>query len=255
MIEHYFINPELGAAHSLAAQYEQFSTNFEITRTEEIETALQAVHNFVGTKAPSIIMLESTPVYAVPHFSSQSLNDPSAMAAIHISSKIRGLVSNYPTEHWVMLDDYNYGAKNINPEEITSQFNALSHSIPLYRNIDRLARESEFNMHPDDTCSNMDSRFQYSKLTKATQHWELPDQNPLLINVHPTDFWGQQRQMLERLIKTVRGEPALSHLGKETKRNMVLDSFLHVWTSNTGALQVTKPALHNGEVRHIPIYD
>jgi hypothetical protein len=154
-----------------------------------------------------------------------------------------------------MLDDYNYGANNLDPKEITTRFNAVSSSIPLYRQIDRLARETEFNMNPNDTCSIMDSRFQYSKLAKATQHWQLPDQNPLLINVHPMDFFSQQRQMLERLIKTVRGEPALSHLGKDTKRNMVLDSFLHVWTSSNGALQVTKPALLNGEVRHIPIYD
>lgn len=253
MKDKFFTNQELGQGIHLAEQFETFASQFEATHGSDIESALQAVRYYVGMTYPSTVIVESTPVYATPHLPSQSLNHPSAMAALHMSQLVRDTLQEWPTQHWVMVDEWNYGAKDLSQAEIMAQFEALRAGIPAYADIDRIAHESDFNEHPDDTCSNMDSRFQLTKLREATQNFECMDQVPLLVNIHPTDFLGQQRQMIEKLIKAVRSEPALATMSKAGKRDLVLNSFLHVWTGEQGQLQVTRPMLQDGEVRHIPL--
>lgn len=224
------------------------------------ERSLSVISELFLNRNPSQIIVESTPLYAIPSedYPDQALNSTSALSAVAMTEDIMEIARalDIPIQHWVLLDDVHNGSNSYTSEQIWHGFiHGVSGELPIYGQVTRKQFESDFRKNDESTCAQMDAGFQMMKICEATRDFTDLGRLPLFVNVHPNGFRNQQRSMLERLknlVKIDRNAHAMQ-VSKAVKNSLVLDTYLHVWTNGVDSVEVTRPVMANGSIIHSPI--
>lgn len=190
------------------------------------------------------VILEGPPIYMFPSrdIPGQSLNTEAFRRGWEIAEGIlQDSVLGARTTHHLLVDEFNNAQKDVSDKDVEMFVGEIfSGQQEVLRRRDRVARESDF-AGEGNSCGRMDAKFQLGKFETAG------DQYPLLIIIHPTDFQGQQRAMLEFLLKEMKDSQRFSGLTKERRRQVISDSYLHVWIGEQGIIESITEPVWNGQ--------